>query len=156
LLFTGKDFIVIDFEGEAAKTLEERRLKRSPLRDVACMMRSFDYVARSVLLGFASHRGHSPGVIRPEDRLALEPWADAWVNRVSCAYVGEYVRAVHGANLLPSKEADQLRLLELYSLEKALHEVENELTARPDWTELPLRGVLKLLALDLPGTRIEL
>jgi maltose alpha-D-glucosyltransferase/alpha-amylase len=156
LLFTGKDFIVIDFEGEAAKPLEERRVKRSPLRDVASMVRSFDFVAMSVLLGFASNRGHSPGVIRPEDRQLLEPWADAWVNRVSRAFVSEYVRTVEGANLLPPSMADRKLMLELFALEKALHETENELAGRPAWAELPLRGVLKLLSLDLPGTRIEL
>src|SRR5262249_11137008 len=72
LLFTGKDFVIIDFEGEGFRTIEDRRVKRAPLRDVAGMVRSLDYAARSVLLGLASSRGRSPGVIRPEDRPALE------------------------------------------------------------------------------------
>jgi maltose alpha-D-glucosyltransferase/alpha-amylase len=156
LLFTGKDFVVIDFEGEAARPLEDRRVKRSPLRDVACMNRSFDYVVRSVLLGFVSHRGHSPGVIRPEDCRTLEPWADAWVNRVSRAYVSEYLKTVQTANLLPPAEVDQRLMLELFALEKGLQETENELSSRPAWAELPLRGVFKLMGFDPQGSRIEL
>ena len=75
LLFTGKDFVVIDFEGETARTIGERRIKRSPLRDVASMVRSLDYAVQSVLLGVTDVRGRPPGMIRPEDRPALEPWA---------------------------------------------------------------------------------
>jgi maltose alpha-D-glucosyltransferase/alpha-amylase len=146
LLFTGKDFVIIDFEGEASKALEERRVKRSPLRDVAGMVRSFDFAARSVLLGFVTKQGHSPGVIRPEDRPVLEPWAEVWVNRASRAYVAEYVHATEGTNLLPPIEADRRLMLDLFVLEKALHETENELTNRPAWAELPLRAVPVLRA----------
>ena len=94
-------------------------------------------------------------MIRPEDRVVLEPWADAWVNRMSRAYLTEYLRTVERAKLLPTHVVDQRRMLDLFTLEKAFHEVENELTARPHWVELPLGGVLKLLTSELPATRIE-
>ncbi len=73
LLFTGKDFIISDFAGDDSRTIGERRVKRSPLVDVACMVRSLDYVVQSVLLGIADARGRPPGVIRPEDRARSSP-----------------------------------------------------------------------------------
>src|SRR5262249_35683637 len=101
-LYTGSDFVIIDFEGDPARTIGERGAKRSPLRDVACMVRSFDYVAGSALLGLATSRGRSPGWIRPEDRAALAPWADAWVNRMAREFVGAYDEAAVPDGLLPA------------------------------------------------------
>ena len=144
LLYTGKDFVVIDFEGEAQRTIEDRRLKRSPLRDVAGMIRSFDYAARSVMLGLASRRGSAPGVIRPEDRPTLEPWADAWVNRVAREYVAAYLAAAEPGGFLPEGPEARRTMLELFTLEKAVREVENELATRPAWVEIPLRAIVRL------------
>jgi maltose alpha-D-glucosyltransferase/alpha-amylase len=154
LLFTGKDFVVIDFEGEADRTIEDRRLKRSPLRDVAGMIRSFDYAARSVLLGLASRRGSAPGVIRPEDRPTLEPWADAWVNRVAREYVGAYLAAAEPGGWLPPTPAARRTMIELFAIEKAIHEVENELTTRLSWIEIPLHAVIRMAGPPKPSVEL--
>ncbi len=148
LLHTGKDFVVIDFEGEPGRPLGERQLKRSPLRDVASMVRSFDYAAQSVRLGLVSSRGRSQGMIRDEDQRILARWASAWFNRVAREYVTAYVEAMNHHEVLPDTENGRRTLLELFLLEKALREVENELTERPQWLEIPLRGVLRMIGCD--------
>ncbi len=147
-LFTGKDFVVIDFEGESHRPIGERIVKRSSLRDVASMIRSFDYAVQSVLLGVASDRGRSPGWIRPEDLPTLEPWGIAWLNRVSRQFVASYVDTVRPANILPTGDIETFDLLELFLLEKALMEIDIELTDRRDWVLIPLRGAVRLLGQD--------
>ncbi|MCI0699527.1 MAG: maltose alpha-D-glucosyltransferase [Planctomycetia bacterium] len=149
LLYTGKEFVVIDFEGEPARPIGERRLKRSSLRDVAAMVRSFDYAVQSVFFGLASSRGRSPGLIRVEDRGVVGGWATAWYNRVAHEYVTEYISAMIGTGLLPSSEEHLSMFLELLILEKALQEIDLELTHRPDWLGIPLRGALRVLGCDL-------
>jgi maltose alpha-D-glucosyltransferase/alpha-amylase len=153
LLYTGKEFVVIDFEGEPARTLGERRLKRSPLRDVATMIRSFDYAAQSVFLGLASSRGRSPGQIRPEDRSALSGWVWAWVNQVTHEFVSEYVAGMKDTNLLPPDGERLHQFLELLTLEKALLEIDLELTHRPAWMIIPLRAALRILGCDADASK---
>jgi len=136
VLHTGRDFVILDFEGEPSRTLEERRLKRSPLVDVAGMLRSFDYAAVSALID---------GRVRPEDIEILRPWADEWRYWVSRAFVDAYVRTAMPSGLLPRIIADLRLLLECYQLEKALYEVAWELNRRPAWTRIPLRGVRDIL-----------
>lgn len=148
LLHTGKDFVVIDFEGEPGRAIGERRLKRSPLRDVASMIRSFDFAAQSVRLGLVSTRGRSQGVIRAEDQPTLSRWASAWSNRVSREYVTAYVEAVSPSGLLPTTDASRRTLLELFVLEKSLREIDSELTDRPQWVEIPLRGAMRMIGCD--------
>jgi maltose alpha-D-glucosyltransferase/alpha-amylase len=148
LLHTGKEFVIIDFEGEPSRPLGERRLKRSPLRDIASMVRSFDYAAQSVLFEKASSRGRSPGLIRSEDRVLLSGWATAWQNRISHEFVTAYILAMSGSDLLPDTEERLRMFLELLVLEKALQEIDTELTHRPNWVTIPLRGALRLLGQD--------
>jgi maltose alpha-D-glucosyltransferase / alpha-amylase len=148
LLHTGKDFVVIDFEGDPERPVGERRLKRSPLRDVAAMVRSFDYAVQSVLYGLASSRGRSPGLIRAEDLAVLTPWATAWYDRVAREFVTEYAVAMGSSELLPQSEEKLRNFLELLALEKALHEIDFDLTHRPAWVAIPLRGALRLLGCD--------
>jgi maltose alpha-D-glucosyltransferase/alpha-amylase len=148
LLYTGRDFVVMDFQGDPARTIGERRLKRSPLRDVASLIRSFDYAVQSVLYGLASSRGRSPGLIRAEDQPALAPWATAWYDRVAREYVTEYVRGMGPSELLPRTEESLRTFLELLVLEKALQEIDSDLTHRPEWVAIPLRGALRLLGYD--------
>jgi len=150
LLYTGKDFVVTDFEGEAGRTVEDRRVKRSPLRDVASMIRSFDYAAQSTLLGLAHKRGRAQGVIRDEDLPTLGPWADAWYHRVAREFAAAYADAAPAA-LLPPDPDDRRGLLELFLLEKALHEVEGELATGSDRVVIPLRGILRLMAAPPPA-----
>ncbi len=139
VLYTGKDFVIIDFEGEPARSLSERRIKRSPLRDVAGMIRSFHYAAHSALLHQASL------ALKPEDLPALEYWAQFWYVWVSSSFLMSYLNGVEQAQLLPA-DPEQLKiLLDAYLLEKAVYEIGYELNNRPDWLKVPLQGILQLL-----------
>ena len=140
VLFTGKDFVIIDFEGEPAHTLSARRIKRSPLRDVAGMLRSFHYAANAPLIG---KTGGS--VFRPEDVLRLEPWAHCWHLWVSAAFLKAYLGSAAQASFLPRSREELSSLLSGYLLEKSIYELGYELNNRPDWVKLPLRGILALL-----------
>ena len=108
LLYTGKDFVVIGFEGDIGRTVEDRRVKRSPLRDVASMLRSFDYAVRSTLLGLTLRRGRAQGVVRDEDVPVIEPWAEAWYHRVAREYVTSYLDLMGPSGLLPPAEMEGL------------------------------------------------
>jgi len=140
VLFTGKDFVIIDFEGEPARSLSERRLKRSPLLDVAGMIRSFHYVAHSALIR------QMPLTPRPEDDLPLlQHWAQYWYVWVSVAFLNSYLDIIRPVGLLP-EDPEHLRiLLDAYILEKAIYEIGYELNNRPDWVKVPLQGILQLL-----------
>ncbi len=139
VLHTGRDFVILDFEGEPARSLGERRLKRSPLIDVAGMVRSFDYAAASALID---------GRVRPEDIDVLTPWAREWRYWVSRSFLDAYRELVSASSLLPRRVEDLRLLLECYLLEKALYEVSYELNHRPAWTRIPLRGIRDLLEGD--------
>jgi maltose alpha-D-glucosyltransferase/alpha-amylase len=140
VLYTGNDFVIIDFEGEPARPLSERRIKRSALRDVAGMLRSFHYAPYAVLYGAA------PGsYVRPEDLDRLEAGAQFWYRWVSAAFLRAYLAASAGAAHLPSDLEQIETLLDAYLLEKALYEVSYELNNRIDWVKIPVRGILDLL-----------
>jgi maltose alpha-D-glucosyltransferase / alpha-amylase len=141
VLRAGNDFVIIDFEGEPARPLSERRIKRSGLRDVAGMLRSFHYAPNAVLFGAA------PGsYIRAEDVARLETGARFWQQWVSAAFLRAYfAESAKGAHL-PANSDQIAVLLRAYLLEKSLYEVAYELNNRPDWVKIPLRGVLDLLA----------
>jgi maltose alpha-D-glucosyltransferase/alpha-amylase len=140
LLYTGKDFVIIDFEGEPARSLSERRLKRSPLQDVAGLIRSFHYVAHSALLRQVPLTPH------PEDYLpVLQHWARYWSVWVSVAFLTSYLDVVRQAHLLPEDPEHLKILLDAYVLEKAIYEIGYELNNRPDWVKVPLQGVLQMM-----------
>ncbi|WP_437928213.1 maltose alpha-D-glucosyltransferase [Sorangium sp. So ce291] len=148
VLSTGDDFILIDFEGEPARPLSERRYKRGPLRDVGGMMRSFDYAGAAAL---------RDGRLRPEDVTVLKPWTEAWVAWVSASYLAGYLetiaraqataeaRADETAPFVPASDADTVLLLDFYMLEKVIYELGYELNNRPDWLDIPLRGLEHLI-----------
>jgi maltose alpha-D-glucosyltransferase/alpha-amylase len=140
VLHTGRDLVIIDFEGEPARPLSERRLKRSALRDVAGMIRSFHYVAYGSLL----HPSLGPNV-REEDAAALEPWVRTWYRWVSAAYVRGYREATEGAAFLPSNTAEWATVLDAMLFHKSFYELGYELNNRPDWVAIPLRGIAQLL-----------
>lgn len=130
VLFTGKDFVIIDFEGEPGFSFSERRLKKSPLKDVAGMMRSIHYAAFGKILLNENYRDR--------DLEFLESWAEQWQHYVSRFYLGAYMdRMGMGATL--SVENDLL--IRTFLLEKAIYELGYELNGRPDWTIIPLRGI---------------
>jgi len=139
VLYTGSDFIIIDFEGEPARPLGERRIKKSPLRDVAGMLRSFDYASHAALLAKIGTW------IGPESLPALEPWASLWSTWVSVAFLEEYLGAVEGTGLVPTDPRDLKALLDLYLIEKAVYEIAYEVNNRPDWARIPLGGLADLL-----------
>jgi len=137
VLFTGKDFVIIDFEGEPVRTLSERRLKRSPLRDLAGMVRSFHYAAFTALHRHArSHPGDVP---------LLAPWLETWYIYVAGAFLRAYRERLEGIPLLPTDGADTELLLQAFLLEKAIYELDYELNNRPDWIGLPLAGIEMIL-----------
>jgi maltose alpha-D-glucosyltransferase/alpha-amylase len=146
VLYTGKDFVIIDFEGEPARPLSERRLKRPALRDVAGMLRSFAYAAC-----VACRDQRRGGLVRPDDVLALAPWVTFWQVWVSVAFLKAYLDTARGAVFLPrDREALQV-LLDAHLLEKAVYEVGYDLNNRPDWLNVPLNGVLQVLAATPPA-----
>jgi len=131
------DFVILDFEGEPARSLEERRAKHSPLKDVAGMLRSFNYAAWAALMRYSSRR--------PEDQEQLEPWARLWEQSVSAEFLHAYHETIGGSGLLPAEPASVQALLDLYLLQKAFYELLYELNSRPDWVKIPLMGIVSLL-----------
>src|SRR5207249_4394071 len=103
ILFTGKDFVIIDFEGEPNRSISERKIKRSPLRDIAGMIRSFHYAAN-----FALKRD----TIREEDRLRLDKWKTAWIEIVSSIYLETYLEKVGTGDIIPISNEEQTLLLQ--------------------------------------------
>jgi maltose alpha-D-glucosyltransferase/alpha-amylase len=138
VLFTGSDFVIIDFEGEPARPLSERRLKRSPLQDVAGMLRSFHYAAFSPLIG--------ADAMKPEEAARLNPWAEFWNARISADFLAAYFDTCRDAAFLPKNRSELQSLLELHLLEKAVYELGYELNNRPGWVGIPVEGIGKLLS----------
>jgi maltose alpha-D-glucosyltransferase/alpha-amylase len=129
------DFVLIDFEGEPARSIAERRRKHTPLRDVAGMLRSFNYAKSTAL-----ERGAEQTDIDPR----LVARADEWERQVREAFLRGYAEAVSGAELFPSFEAART-VIELFEYEKALYELRYELANRPSWAGIPLHGLIELL-----------
>ncbi len=140
VLCTGKDFIIIDFEGEPARPISERRIKRSPLRDVAGMLRSFHYAAYARL--FAQQKA---GLIRSEDFSYLESWVEFWHSWVSVLFLKAYLEVAAQGAFLPRTREELQVLIDIYLLEKAIYEVGYELNNRPEWIRIPLQGILRQL-----------
>lgn len=137
VLYTGSDFMIIDFEGEPARALLERRMKRSALQDVAGMLRSFHYAA------YAAYFAHSQnGRLEP----GLEPWARFWHLWVSAAYLKAYLEVAGDAPFIPRDPADLRLLLDAYVVEKAVYELGYELNNRPSWARIPLQGIVQVAA----------
>ncbi|MGH9328229.1 MAG: putative maltokinase [Terriglobia bacterium] len=137
VLYTGSDFVIIDFEGEPERPLAERRVKRSPLRDVAGMLRSFHYAAQTAAL----RRTGEGGGARKFEVLLWRDWA-------STAFLSAYRETAEGFGFLPQETAELIFLLDLYLLEKAVYELIYELNNRPEWIGIPLGGILGLVSLN--------
>jgi len=138
ILYTGKDFVIIDFEGEPARPLSERRIKRSSLRDVAGMLRSFHYAAYTGLFGRV-------GATPQENPAFLEPWILFWYQWVAAAFLRAYMEAASEGPFLPRTRREIEVLLDGLLLEKAIYELRYELNNRPDWVKIPIAGILQLL-----------
>lgn len=131
VLFTGNDFVIIDFEGEPGFSFSERRLKKNPFKDVAGMMRSFHYAAFGKILINENYR--------EKDIDLLEAWAEQWQHYVSRFYVGAYLQRL---GLGKELSFENNILIRTFLLEKAIYELGYELNGRPDWVIIPLRGIL--------------
>ena len=140
VLRTEEDFVVLDFEGDPAESIDERRAKQSPLKDVAGMIRSYGYAAYAALFAFALQT--------PSDYAALEPWARTWQYWTADAFLRGYFEGTKDTSLLPRSRATRRALLFAFTLEKALRELSYELHNRPDWVRVPLVGLHTLIRTD--------
>jgi maltokinase len=129
-MLADRGWVILDFEGEPARPLPERRLKRSPLRDVAGMLRSFSYAVAGARL------------LR-----AAEPPAD-WEDRARATFLDGYRETIDAALLPPGQQATE-QLLAVFELEKAIYELRYELNNRPDWVSIPVAGILRLIDGDV-------
>ena len=141
VLYTGTDFMIIDFEGEPARALSERRGKTLAMRDVAGMIRSFQYAAYAALFGQVEGIPQDPEM---SDR--IESWAAFWAASIGAEYLNGYFSNAEGLPFLPRDSRERRVLLDAYLLQKALYEVAYELNNRPDWVRIPLRGILSLIS----------
>jgi maltose alpha-D-glucosyltransferase/alpha-amylase len=146
ILATGRDFVFIDFEGEPARPLSERRIKRTPLRDVAGLLRSFDYAGRTAARDLIA-RGRAPD--EPETHDRLRPWSERWSAWVGASLLGGYLAVPEIAPVLASSSAEIATCLDAHLVDKAAYELQYELAHRPDWVAIPVDG---LLGLTEPGS----
>jgi maltose alpha-D-glucosyltransferase / alpha-amylase len=130
------DWVILDFEGEPARPMAERRAKQSPLKDVAGMLRSFGYAAYSGLIAYIGRR--------PEDLTRMEAWAQLWERATSAEFLRVYRETTKNTPFLPSAVGGFRTLLGAYLLDKALYELSYELNNRPGWVRIPLQGILSL------------
>jgi maltose alpha-D-glucosyltransferase/alpha-amylase len=138
-LFTGRDVMLIDFEGEPARPLSERRLKRPALTDVAGMLCSYEYAASTPVV---ERRLRGAG----DDELAtVSAWTRLWYGWVAAAFLAGYRKATAGAAFLPRTDEATAALLEVLLIQKKAYEIRYELESRPDWVGVPLTGLLSLL-----------
>ena len=137
VLWTGKDFAVVDFGQNPNKPLPERRRKRSGLRDIASMLRSLDLAATMALRDTAT--------VRESERGAAEPWAKLWSTWAPAAFLAAYLEGAKGSPFLPETRAELEMLLHTHVIEKALDELEAELGRRDDWALAAVRAILEYL-----------
>ncbi|WP_303904783.1 maltose alpha-D-glucosyltransferase [Thiohalomonas denitrificans] len=137
VLVVENDFVIIDFEGEPARPVAERRQKASPLRDVAGMLRSFSYVAYAALF--------RETIESPENFDVLEPFALDWERTAARIFLEGYEEGAEGSPAYPAEPSQAKALLELYAMEKALYELRYELDNRPDWIGIPIKGLVAFL-----------
>ncbi len=140
VLYTGNDFVIVDFEGEPARSISERQLRASPFRDVAGMLRSFDYACYSALEDRVSGM-----VLGPDESARLRDWMRFWTAWTSAEFLKSYLAVAKGQRFVPQQPDDVQVLLDVYLLEKSLYELGYELNNRPDWAQIPLHGIQELL-----------
>jgi maltose alpha-D-glucosyltransferase/alpha-amylase len=138
VLWAEGDFYLLDFEGEPARPIAERREKQSPLKDVAGMLRSFSYAAYAALFAHTS--------TRPDQFKILEAWARVWQTWACAFFLKAYLTTAGEARFVPADSAHRDALLGLLTLDKALYELNYELNNRPEWVRIPLLGILGLIS----------
>ncbi len=148
ILYTGRDFAIIDFEGEPARPLSERRLKRAGLRDVAGMLRSFHYAALTSTI-----EALRIGALGKFDFAGMKPWADFWRNWSSWAFMKGYLEAGGHASFIPKSDEELRILVDAFVMDKAIYELGYELNNRPDWLLIPLLSIGQLLGIEGTNTQ---
>jgi maltose alpha-D-glucosyltransferase/alpha-amylase len=143
VLWTGKDFVLIDFEGEPARSVGQRRLKRPALVDVAGMIRSFHYASRAAA---AQMTRDLPSSSAPE---VLDPLLELWYPSVAGMFLRSYLETAAGAPFVPADHDQLANLLGFHLLEKAIYELGYEANSRPEWVAMPAQGILDLLETNL-------
>lgn len=139
VLYTGNDFCIIDFEGEPARSIGERKLKKSPLRDVAGMLRSFHYAVFASLFSRNQRGGMSPETLKHVDSVT-----QFWHRWVCAIFLKAYLETAGPAAFIPRQEKQLRVMLEAFILEKAVYELGYELNNRPGWVKIPLQGISHL------------
>ena len=139
VLYTGNDFVITDFEGEPARTITERRIRRSPLRDVAGMLRSFSYAVHSALQELRA--SGIEGALEERARL----WGRFWESWVSSTFLRAYLEESRRTKTITTEWAEIELLLDVFMLEKVVYEIGYELNNRPDWLIVPLSGLLDIV-----------
>jgi maltose alpha-D-glucosyltransferase/alpha-amylase len=140
LLHTGKDFVIIDFEGEPSRSVSERMVKRSSLRDADGMLRSMYYAPLTVLTEQVAS-----GMVRPEDVATVRRWAALWSRWSGAAFLAACLRTAGAGAFLPQPHDELGGLLDVYLLAKDVIQLGHDLTHRPDWAGIPIAGLLDLL-----------
>lgn len=141
VLWTPRGWMLLDFEGEPARPMEERRRKHSPMKDVAGMVRSFGYATAAALFDTCE-----PG---SDEWRTLEPWADAWETHARDAFLQAYLGRSHERDLLPTDRGEFALLLDFFEIDKALYELDYERSHRPAWVHIPLRGLGRIAAREV-------
>ncbi len=141
ILRSGNDITFIDFEGEPGRPIGERRIMRSPLTDVAGLLRSVDYAGRSAL-----DTAIARGLVAEGDRPLVDQSRSAWTHATWATITDAYLATVADAHLVPPDRAQAELLLDAYTLQKGLYEVRYELANRPDWVDWPLTAVSEMIA----------
>lgn len=137
VLFTGTDYLIIDFEGEPESSIADRKIKHSPLKDVAGMIRSFHYAVCAKLYFSSETQGMDP--------LRLQKAADRWYKLITDAYVEAYLQTIGDIKHTFGGRTEMNFLLQLHLLEKSVYELGYELNGRPDWIRIPLKGIQQVL-----------
>ena len=137
MLWTGSRYVLLDFEGEPARTMAERRAKRSPITDVAGMLRSYSYAAWSGLFAWRRATG--------TEQDADETWARLWEAAVGSTFLSAYLAGTRDESFVPSDDDTLDELLGLLMLDKAVYELQYEINNRPDWLLVPVEGLIRIL-----------
>ena len=137
VIFTGTDYLIIDFEGEPESSITDRKIKHSPLKDVAGMIRSFHYAVCAKLYFSDETKNIDP--------LRLQKAADRWYKLITDAYVDSYMQTMGDISAIFGNRTELNFLLQLHLLEKAVYELGYELNGRPDWIRIPLKGIQQVL-----------
>jgi maltose alpha-D-glucosyltransferase/alpha-amylase len=141
VLYTGKDFVIMDFEGEPGRALAERKLRYPAYRDIAGMLRSIHYAGYATMFLNPTYR--------EEDYPLLERWIAVWYRNIAGLFLGAYYETMGDSSIVPEDPAQRRLLLDASIVEKAAYELTYELNNRPGWAVIPLKGILSIVETEI-------